>query len=290
MIKLQTEKNSQSGVLYVVPTPIGNLEDITLRALKILKSVDLIGAEDTRNTMKLLNHFDIHRPLTSYHEHSESSKISHLINQLQSGKKIAIVSDAGMPGISDPGSFLIQAAIAEEIDVVVLPGANAALCALVGSGLPTDQFYFYGFLPRKNKQRKEAWETLARQQATIILYESPYRLKATLKELKSHLGNRQIALGRELTKKFEEYIRGTVDDCLEWTNKGMVKGEFCIVIKGNPDPIQNESIWWEDLTLIEHVDHYINEDAAIPKDAIKQVAQDRRIPKRDVYQSYHIRD
>lgn len=286
----QSNQNQQSGTLYVVPTPIGNLDDITLRALNVLKSVDVIGAEDTRHTKKLLTHFNIQSPLTSYHEHSKESKTDHIIEQLKSGIKVAIVSDAGMPGISDPGQFLIQKAIAEEINVVVLPGANAALCALVGSGLSTDKFYFYGFLPRKNKERKEAWEELNRQEGTILLYESPYRVKDTLKDIKKNLGNRQIALGRELTKRFEEYIRGSVTDALKWAEKGVVKGEFCIVIEGSSAPIQTEQEWWQGLSLTEHVDHYIKEENWTAKDAIKKTALDRDESRRSIYQAYHKQD
>ncbi|HHU18774.1 MAG TPA: 16S rRNA (cytidine(1402)-2'-O)-methyltransferase [Bacilli bacterium] len=277
----------QAGTLYVVPTPIGNLEDLTIRALNLLKTVDLIGAEDTRNTKKLLAHYEIHCPLTSYHEHSDDSKLNYLISELQAGKQIAIVSDAGMPGISDPGTSLIQQAIQAEINVVVLPGANAALCALVGSGLPTDQFYFYGFLPRKNKDRRQAWQDLNLQTGTIILYESPYRLLSTLQELKDHLGNRKIAIARELTKKFEEYVRGTVDDALRWAETGTLKGEFCIVIEGNQSTPQPEEDWWKDLTIIEHVEHYIESEQLMSKEAIKKVAQERRLQKRAVYQIYH---
>lgn len=291
MSRLKSQKSflnqDQAGTLYVVPTPIGNLEDLTIRALNLLKTVDLIGAEDTRNTKKLLAHYEIHCPLTSYHEHSDDSKLNYLLSELQAGKQIAIVSDAGMPGISDPGTSLIQQAIQAEINVVVLPGANAALCALVGSGLPTDQFYFYGFLPRKNKDRRQAWQDLNLQTGTIILYESPYRLLSTLKELKDHLGNRKIALARELTKKFEEYVRGTVDDVLRWAETGTIKGEFCIVIEGNKSVPQLKEDWWKDLTITEHVEHYIKSEQLMSKEAIKIVAQERRLQKRAVYQIYH---
>lgn len=291
MSKLKSQKSflnqDQSGTLYVVPTPIGNLEDLTIRALNILKTVDLIGAEDTRITKKLLTHYEINCPLTSYHEHSDDSKVNYLLNELQAGKQIAIVSDAGMPGISDPGTVLIQQAIQAEVNVVVLPGANAALCALVGSGLPTDQFYFYGFLPRKNKDRNQAWQALNNQQGTIILYESPYRLKSTLTDLKENLGNRRIAVARELTKKFEEYVRGTVDEVLEWAETGMIKGEFCIVIEGNKTSTQVEVEWWKELTIMEHVEHYIEAEQLMSKEAIKKVAKERDLQKRDVYQVYH---
>lgn len=292
MSRLKTQKsyqdNGETGMLYIVPTPIGNLEDITIRALNTLKQVDLIAAEDTRHTKKILAHFDIHCPLTSYHEHSQQSKLEHLSNELKAGKQIALVSDAGMPGISDPGTLLIQAAIKEEINVVVLPGANAALCALVGSGLATDHFYFYGFLPKKNKERKKAWQNLKAQQATVILYESPYRLKATLIDIKENLGNRRVTIARELTKKFEEYIRGTVEDVLKWTDEGTVKGEFCLIIEGNTAPADADQSWWKELTVIEHVDHYIEAEQLTSKDAIKRVAQEREVAKREVYQQYHL--
>ncbi|BAM46170.1 16S rRNA (cytidine(1402)-2'-O)-methyltransferase [Amphibacillus xylanus] len=282
-----SQDHNQSGTLYVVPTPIGNLEDLTIRSLNILKTVDLIGAEDTRNTRKLLSHYEIHCPLTSYHEHSEQSKLDYLVSELKNGKQVAIVSDAGMPGISDPGTVLIQRAIEEDINVVVLPGANAALCALVGSGLPTDQFYFYGFLPRKNKERKQAWDELLMQKSTIILYESPYRLVDTLKELKEHLGNRRMAVARELTKKFEEYIRGSVDEVLEWAKTGIIKGEFCLVVEGSDGIVLNDTEWWKELTINEHVDHYIESEQLMSKEAIKKVAKDRGLQKRDIYQIYH---
>ncbi|WP_067841309.1 16S rRNA (cytidine(1402)-2'-O)-methyltransferase [Amphibacillus sediminis] len=283
------EDKGPAGILYVVPTPIGNLEDITIRGLNTLKSVDLIAAEDTRNTKKLLTHFDIHCSMVSYHEHSQDSRVAHLISQLKNGKDVALVSDAGMPAISDPGAPLIQAVLAEELSVVVLPGANAALCALVGSGLATDQFYFFGFLPRKNKERKRALQRLQRQNSTVILYESPYRLTETLEDIHFYLGNRQIAIARELTKRFEEYVRGTIEEVMNWTKTGTIKGEFCIVIEGNPEESDNqEEAWWEKLTINQHVDYYIEKDQLSSKMAIKQVAEDRKISKRDVYQSYHV--
>lgn len=292
MSRLKIQKsyhdNGRTGILYIVPTPIGNLDDLTIRALNTLRQVHLIAAEDTRNTKKLLSHFDIHCPLTSYHEHSQQSKQEYLLNVLKKGQHLALVSDAGMPGISDPGTLLIQSAIEEEIPVVVLPGANAALCGLVGSGLPTDQFYFYGFLPKKNKERKKAWQILKAQQATLILYESPYRLKDTLMDIKENLGNRRIALARELTKKFEEYVRGTVEELIEWTESGMLKGEFCIIIEGSLAQVDENQSWWEELTIIEHVDYYIETDQLTSKEAIRKVAQDRELKKRDIYQQYHV--
>ena len=279
---------SEQGKLFVVPTPIGNLQDITLRGLETLKTADKILAEDTRNTKKLLNHFEITTPLLSYHEHSDQKKIDQILAALEGGTTFALVSDAGMPGISDPGEVLIKQAIEREIDCIVLPGANAALVALVGSGLPTKQFYFYGFLPRKNKDIKQAFEEINKQTATILLYESPYRLTDTLQAIKTRLGNRQVAVGRELTKRFEEFSRGMIDDVIHWSNSKEIKGECCIVIEGRTEALPDEN-WWEDVSIKDHVDYYINEGQK-SKDAIKQVAIDRKQPKRDIYQVYHVEE
>ncbi|QST00117.1 16S rRNA (cytidine(1402)-2'-O)-methyltransferase [Pontibacillus sp. ALD_SL1] len=275
------------GELYIVPTPIGNLEDITYRALRILSEVDEIAAEDTRQTKKLLTHFDLHTPLTSYHEHNKHNREDYLLHALQSGKKIAVVSDAGMPGVSDPGFEIVKRAIEEEISVVVLPGANAALCALVGSGLDTTRFSFHGFLPRKKKERKEELERLSKDSGTLVFYESPHRLKEMLKALHDGFGNRQVVLARELTKKYEEYIRGTASEVLEWAHTEQVRGEFCIIVEGRQSQEEeSESNWWDELSLVEHVEHYI-ERGQSSKDAIKQVSVDRKISKREVYQAYH---
>jgi 16S rRNA (cytidine1402-2'-O)-methyltransferase len=278
------------GILYVVPTPIGNLEDITYRALKVLKSVSIIAAEDTRNTKKLLNHFEITTPLISYHEHNKASaRAEQLLERVQQGESIAIVSDAGMPAISDPGYELVEAAIARDLAVVVLPGANAALCALVGSGLPAREFYFYGFLPRKKKDKAVALTRLKDYQATLLFYESPYRVKDTLKAIREQLGNRQVAIAREITKRFEEYVRGTVDELLIWTEQQELKGEFCIVLEGNTAADEQATVlWWSHLSVMEHVNHYIEVDMRSSKEAIKQVATDRKMPKRDVYQIFHV--
>ena len=276
------------GTLFIVPTPIGNLEDITIRSLNTLKSVDIIAAEDTRNTKKLLNHFEITQSLISYHEHNQSQRESMLLEKLKEGNDVALVSDAGMPAISDPGNQIVQAAVREQIAVVVLPGANAALCALVGSGLDTTHFYFYGFLPRKKKDRKAAFDFLLRIPDTILLYESPYRLAETLQDIKENLGNRQVSIARELTKRFEEYIRGSVQEVQEWLETGMVKGEFCIVIDGNDDVNDPDANWWEELSVEEHVQFIIKNEQTSSKDAIKQVSIERNIPKREVYQAYHV--
>ncbi|GAA0438040.1 MAG: 16S rRNA (cytidine(1402)-2'-O)-methyltransferase [Bacillota bacterium] len=286
----QSFDNEKKGKLYIVPTPIGNLEDITFRALNILRSVSIIAAEDTRNSKKLLNHFDISTPLISYHEHNKLAREEQLLRRLENDESIAIVSDAGMPAISDPGHELIQAAIEQEFSVVVLPGANAALCALIGSGLPANEFYFYGFLPRKKKDKEAELERLQRIQASLLFYESPYRIKETLKAAKSVLGNRRVVLARELSKRFEEYIRGTLNEVITYTKDIELKGEFCMVIDGTDQLIQETSLWWDGYTIVEHVDYYIDEKDMPSKEAIKLVAKERKLPKREVYQAYHIED
>jgi 16S rRNA (cytidine1402-2'-O)-methyltransferase len=282
-------EETDKGTLYVVPTPIGNLEDITYRALKILESVDVIAAEDTRNTKKLLNHFDISTPLISYHEHNKRTREEHLLEKLKQGESIAIVSDAGMPAISDPGFEIVQAATESNLPVIVLPGANAALCALIGSGLPTDEFYFYGFLPRKKKDKEAALAQLKNLQATLLFYESPYRLKDTLHAIKDIFGMRKAAIARELTKRFEEYVRGTMDELIAWSEKNELRGEFCIIVEGSKEAEKNEGTeWWQYLSIEEHVDRYMEKESYSSKAAIKQVALDRNVPKREIYQAYHV--
>ena len=282
--------NETEGVIYIVPTPIGNLEDITYRALNILKTASVIAAEDTRNTSKLLNYFEIKVPLISYHEHNKQEKTEKLISRVEAGDQIALVSDAGMPAISDPGFELVQAAIEHDLKVVVLPGANAALCALVGSGLPTDEFYFYGFLPRKKKDKELVLQRLKKLQATIIFYESPFRVKDTVTALEEVLGNRRITLARELTKRFEEYVRGTTEEVLAWTKSHELKGEFVIVVEGSQtdEETDEDEAWWSELDIINHVDEYILKEGLTSKEAIKQTAVDRKLPKREVYQTYHV--
>ncbi|SEQ99280.1 16S rRNA (cytidine1402-2'-O)-methyltransferase [Virgibacillus subterraneus] len=289
-MKIQKSFNNQvEGAVYVVPTPIGNLEDITFRALKILKSAAVIAAEDTRNTRKLLSHFEISTPLVSYHEHNKENREKELLDRIENGELVAVVSDAGMPAISDPGYELIQAAIKADQSVIVLPGANAALCALVGSGLPSAEFHFYGFLPRKKKDKATELERLNSLQATLLFYESPYRLKDTLKVMHEQLGNRQIVVARELTKKFEEYARGTVEELLLWAEEKELKGEFCLVVEGTSEVsiVENE-LWWSHLSITDHVTHYIDEEGLSSKDAIKRAAVDRNMAKRDVYQAFHV--
>lgn len=284
----ESYKESKSGKLFIVPTPIGNLEDITFRALQTLKEVDLIAAEDTRHTQKLLNHFDIKNNLISYHEHSKQSRKEQLIAKLIEGKHIALVSDAGMPTISDPGYDLIKAAIEQDISVVVLPGANAALCALVGSGLPSNEYLFYGFLPRKKNEQDAELERLKNIQATLIFYESPYRLADTLQNITKSLGNRQVVIAREITKIHETYVRGNARDVLQWIKNHPVKGECCIVVEGT-DEKPKQIAWWEKFTIEEHVKHYEQFEKMSHKLALKQVATDRNISKRDVYQAIHVK-
>lgn len=282
------ENEENKGILYLIPTPIGNLEDISLRALRLLKEVDVIACEDTRNTKKLCNHFDIHTPLVSYHEHNKETCGPKLIQKLMEGAKIALVSDAGMPTISDPGYELVVQAIEKKLTVVPLPGANAALTALTASGLVTQPFYFYGFLPRVKKKKLEEVQRLSKIMATLILYEAPHRLKETLKVLYEHLGNRKIALCRELTKKYEEFIRGSIEEVIQWAEENEIRGEFVLIIEGENE-ISEEECWCEHLSIKEHVDQYMMVNGMSSKEAIKQVAKDRNMQKREVYEAYHIK-
>src|SRR5690625_1408833 len=280
-------KDSKFGTLYVVPTPIGNLEDMTFRAVNTLKKADVIIAEDTRHTQKLLNHFEINNYLISYHEHNKKERTPQILKKLIEKEDIAIVSDAGMPAISDPGHDLVSKAIESEINVVVLPGANAALCALVGSGLPTDEFLFYGFLPRKKQEKETELSRLKTLKATILLYESPYRIKETVRVIAKLLGNRQIVIAREITKIHEQYIRGNAQDVLQWIEKNEVKGECCIVVEGS-DESEAENLWWASMSIHEHVEHYEQLENISHKQALTKVAKDRKLSKRDVYRHIHV--
>lgn len=273
---------NNKGKLYICPTPIGNLEDITLRVLNTLKEVDLIAAEDTRHTIKLLNHFQIKKPLTSYHEHNKREKGEVLIHKLLNGESIALVSDAGMPGISDPGEDLIKLAIEHNIEVTALPGATASILALVLSGLPTSKFVFEGFLPSKEKERKEALLNIKTERRTIILYESPYRIKALLDNMLEVLGNRNIAICRELTKKYEEVFRGNIEEAISKFHEEEPKGEFVVIVQGASEEEENaEKPKWE-ISIKNHLLMYINEGFS-KKDAVKKVAEDRGLPKNEVY-------
>lgn len=267
----------EKGTLYICPTPIGNLEDITIRTIRILKEVDLIAAEDTRHTIRLLNHLDIKKPLTSYHEHNIKEKGVELIGKLNSGVNIALVSDAGMPGISDPGSDLVKLAIENAIPMVALPGATASITALVVSGLNTGKFIFEGFLSSKKTHRREELENIKAYKKTTIIYESPHRILSTLKDIEDILGDRKLSISRELTKKYEETFRGTASQAIEKFNQSRVRGEFVIVIEGRQEEDKPEEI-----NIREALDKYINEGYS-NKEAIKFVSDEYNLPKNLVY-------
>lgn len=275
---------SDKGMLYLVATPIGNLEDITLRALNVLKEVDLIAAEDTRQTLKLLNHFDIKKPLISYYEHNKAEKGEQLIRQMLEGRKIALVSDAGTPGISDPGEDLVKLAIQHGVTVTMAPGPVAGIMGLVISGLPTGRFVFEGFLSMNKRVRKERILSLRNETRTIIFYEAPHKLLYTLKDLYEILGDRTIVLARELTKKFEETVRCTLSEAIERYTLQAPKGEFVLIMEGADEEavLQEERTRWEELSLEEHLERYISQGMS-KKEAMKKVAEDRGISKREVY-------
>ncbi|WP_075620355.1 16S rRNA (cytidine(1402)-2'-O)-methyltransferase [Paenisporosarcina indica] len=281
---------SATGILYLVATPIGNLEDMTVRAIRMMKEADYIAAEDTRNTKRLCNYFEINTPLISYHEHNLEYGGEKLLMLLREGKNIALVSDAGLPCISDPGADIVAKAVAENLAVVPIPGANAALSALIASGISTLSFTFYGFLPRQKKERKVALEKIQYNKETMLFYEAPHRLKETLKDAQLVLGsNRKVALAREVTKKFEEFVRGTLEEVLAWAENEEIRGEFVLVIDGSTEenPVETEK-WWTNLSITEHVNHLMNSQDISSKEAIKLAAKDRDLPKRDVYQEFHI--
>ncbi|MGO1470823.1 MAG: 16S rRNA (cytidine(1402)-2'-O)-methyltransferase [Tissierella sp.] len=267
----------EKGKLYICPTPIGNLEDITIRTLKVLEEVDLIAAEDTRHSLKLLNHYDIKKPLTSYHEHNEREKGQELIEKLLQGENIAQISDAGMPGISDPGQTLIGLAIENEIEVVALPGATALITALVSSGLSTRRFTFEGFLPSKKKERVDRLKLLGEEKNTLVIYESPHRLKDTLKDMLSTFGNRKIAIVRELTKVYEEILRSDIIERIEHFNKVDPKGEFVLVIEGKKEESLNENI-----DIKEELKKFI-EEGYTKKASVKIVCEKYDLAKNKVY-------
>ena len=273
------EKNI--GTLYIVATPIGNLEDITLRAIRILKEVDLIAAEDTRHTLKLLNHLEISKPLISYHRHNEEERKENLIDKLKEGKNIAIVSDAGTPGICDPGEVIIKECIEEGINIVPIPGACAMINALIASGISTKEFTFIGFLPLNKKSRKQKLEEIKNSDKTIILYEAPHKLNTTLKELSNILTNdRQVVLAREITKIHEEYIRGNIEEIL---NKDNLKGEMVLIIEGNKNMEKENDL--NKLSLEEHYKYYENLNFK-KKEIIKKIAKDRNVSKNEIYKKF----
>ena len=271
-----------SGKLYIVATPIGNLEDITLRAIRILKEVDLIAAEDTRHTLKLLNHLEISKPLISYHRHNEEEKSDLLINKLKDGNSIALVSDAGTPGICDPGEEIIKKCIEENIEIIPIPGACALINALICSGLDTKEFLFLGFLPLNKKLRKRKLEEIKNSEKTIILYEAPHKMKNTLTDLKGILEDRRVVLAREITKIHEQFIRESIDSLIEKVEE--LKGEMILIIEGKK---QEESKDQElnSLTLEEHYTFY-EKLGMDKKEIIKQIAKDRNVSKNEIYKYF----
>lgn len=270
------------GTLYVVATPIGNLEDITLRAIRILKEVDLIAAEDTRHTLKLLNHLGISKPLISYHRHNEDTKSDILIQKLQAGQNIALVSDAGTPGICDPGEEVIKKCIELNINVVPIPGACAMINSLICSGIDTKEFTFIGFLPLNKKLRKNKLQEIEKSNKTIIMYEAPHKLEITLKDLKQVLNNeRKITLAREITKIHEQFIRGNIDSLI--SNIENIKGEMVIIIEGNTNISDENEL--NNLSLEEHYKFYESQGLS-KKDIIKKIAKDRNVNKNEIYKNF----
>jgi len=288
----RSEDRSGYGTLYLVGTPIGNLEDMTFRAIHILKEADWIAAEDTRQTRKLLTHFDIPGKLVSYHEHNKEKSGESLLDKLLRGETVALVSDAGLPAISDPGADVAAAAIERGIPVVPVPGPNAALTALIASGLRTEAFTFIGFLPREKKKAAAKLETWRRHPATLIMYEAPHRVAATLRLLLETFGDRRAALARELTKRYEEFARGTLSSCLAFVEAQGAMGEYVVIVEGY-EPSDDgrdedgEPAWWAALTPEAHVDFYEREQGLPHKEAIRKAAADRQMPKRELYNAIH---
>ncbi len=273
-----------SGTLYLCATPIGNLGDVSARCLETFKNADLIACEDTRRTVQLLNYFDIKKPLTSYHEHNKHEKGEYITGLLAEGKNVVLVSDAGTPAISDPGEDLVKLCIEKNLNVTSIPGCVAGINALILSGLPTRRFAFEGFLSVNKRHRYEHLESVKNDTHTLIFYEAPHKLVYTLKDMLDILGDRKIALVRELTKLHEEVIRTTLSEAQELYTEKSPKGEYVIVIEGATE--QETENWWENLSVCEHVEHYIalGDDS---KEAVKKAAKDRGVPKRDVYSEYH---
>ena len=275
-----------TGVLYLVATPIGNLQDITLRALKTLEEVDFIAAEDTRQTAKLLNHFGIKKPLISYYEYNKAERGSYLIAQLCEGKKAALVSDAGTPGISDPGEDLVRLAIKNNIAVTMIPGPSAAIMGLVLSGMQTGRFVFEGFLPMNKRSRRERLLSLKNESRTVILYEAPHKLVHTLKDLFEVLGDRRIAIARELTKRYEEISRCSLSEAIEMYAAKTPKGEFVLILEGASEDgfLDEQREKWADMSLEEHFRYYLDRGCN-RKEAVKKISIDRGLSKREVYNS-----
>ena len=281
--------NQDKGILYLVPTPIGNLDDMTFRAIKTLKEVDLIAAENPSHTQQLLNHFEIDTKKISFREDNKDYRIDELVQTLNDGQNVAQVSDAGMPSISDPGQELVKACVDNNINVVPLPGANAGLTALIASGLVPQPFYFFGFLNRKNSDQISELEELNLHSETLIFYEAPHRLNKTLKNMQKVFGaDRQAVLCRELTKKFEEFDRGSISELIEWTEANQVRGEFVVIVDGNKNATQENQEQDElaGLSIQEQVDLFIGKGMKTNA-AIKEVAKLHKVKKQEIYNIYH---
>lgn len=281
--------NQDKGILYLVPTPIGNLDDMTFRAIKTLKEVDLIAAENPSHTQQLLNHFEIDTKKISFREDNKDYRIDELVRTLNDGQNVAQVSDAGMPSISDPGQELVKACVDNNINVVPLPGANAGLTALIASGLVPQPFYFFGFLNRKNSDQISELEELNQHSETLIFYEAPHRLNKTLKNMQKVFGSdRQAVLCRELTKKFEEFDRGSISELIEWTEANQVRGEFVVIVDGNKNATQENQEQDElaGLSIQEQVDLFIGKGMKTNA-AIKEVANLHKVKKQEIYNIYH---
>lgn len=275
-----------AGILYLCATPIGNLEDMTYRCVRILKEVDLIAAEDTRNSIKLLNHFEIDTPMTSYHEFNKIEKAHTLLAALKDGKNIAVITDAGTPGISDPGEELVAMCYEEDIEVNAVPGAAACITAVTSSGQACRRFSFEAFLPKDKKERARVLAEMQQETRTMIVYEAPHHLRATLQELYQALGDRSITLCRELTKRYEEKKKMTLAQTVDYYRENDPRGEYVLVIAGKSkeEVMQEEQSRWEDLSIEEHMQIYLDQDYS-KKDAMKAVAKDRGVSKRDIYQA-----
>ena len=277
---------NNSGTLYLCATPIGNLEDMTFRAVRVLKEADLIAAEDTRNSIRLLNHFDIHTPMTSYHEYNRIEKGHHLVSLLLEGKNIALITDAGTPGISDPGEDLVRMGRDAGIPVTSVPGACACVNALIISGRPTRRFCFEAFLPADKKDRRRVLQEIQEETRTTVIYEAPHRLRKTLQELLEVLGDRRLSICRELTKKFETVMETTLEDAVRFYGEQEPRGEYVLVLEGRSHASidEEERSRFENMSVQEHVEMY-EEQGLNRKDAMKQAAKDRGVSKRDIYRS-----
>lgn len=273
------------GKLYLVATPIGNLEDITFRAINVLKIVDIIAAEDTRHTLKLLNYYEINKPLISYHRHNEDVKKDILINKLLEGKSIAIVTDAGTPGISDPGEEIVKEAIKNNIEIIPIPGACALINAIIPSGLNTKEFAFYGFLPLNKKNRKNVIERIKKEDKTVIIYEAPHKLIKTLEDILENIGNINCVLAKEITKIHEKFIRSNINDLIENLNEeNIIKGEYIILLDLNFNKNKDEDVILEK-TIEEQYEYYKNKGME-KKEIIKQIAKNKNVSKNEIYQMF----